>query len=621
MAILEEDVVRVRQSTDLVALVGEHAALKKVGRRWVGLCPFHGEKTPSFSVNAEEGLYLCFGCQARGDAITFVREIEHSSFVEAVEQLAARSGIELRHDSEAAGRDRKRRKSLSDAMEHAVEWYHQRLLTAPDAGNARAYLRDRGYDGDVVRRFRIGWAPDDWDSLARALRLPADVLRETGLGFENRRGRPQDSFRGRVLFPIFDPSGAPVAFGGRVLPGGDGPKYKNSPESALYTKSRTLYGLNWAKAGVVKQDQVIVCEGYTDVIAFFQAGAPRAVATCGTALTEHHVRTLKNFANRVVLAYDADTAGKAAAERFYEWEQTLGIDIGVLALPADSDPADLARRDPAALVRAVDEAEPFLAFRLGQVFRSGDRRTVEGRTRLAARAVAMIAEHPTPAVRHQYLQQVEGWSRVPIDELARMLVAGPDVVARDGRTGSRVVDVRSSPPRQTPEAAVLPTELAALRLAVHHPEHVVAVLERIVPAGSEGVEDVLFEDERARAAFHALMSSSTLHEAVANADPETADVLTRLVVEEGEGAAGDEYLRLVDRAAGRAIRRLEVDARSNADGPSRAGPAMAWLKLEVEQLRHGATPIEAAAAVIGWLMEQAEADRLLDSEPVEPASS
>ena len=202
MAIPDEDVAQVRAATDIVALIGEHAALKRVGRRWTGLCPFHTEKSPSFSVNAEEGFYYCFGCQASGDAITFVRATEHLDFVDAVRLLADRAGVALHEDAEA-GKDRKRRTDLLEAMERAVVWYHERLLRAPDAGLARDYLRSRGYDGEVVRQFRLGWAPDEWDALSNALKLPERVLTDSGLGFINRRGRAQDAFRGRILFPIW----------------------------------------------------------------------------------------------------------------------------------------------------------------------------------------------------------------------------------------------------------------------------------------------------------------------------------------------------------------------------------------------------------------------------------
>ena len=323
MAIVEEDIERVRSAVSLVDVVSPYVQLKRVGRNQVGLCPFHAERTGSFNVRDEIGRYHCFGCGASGDVFRFVQDVEHVDFVVAVEQLAGKAGITLRYTTGGEGRDRSRRKELLEAVEAAVEWYHQRLLTAPDGRAARDYLRSRGIDGAVARRFRLGWAPDDWDALVTGLARPERALRESGLAFLNRRNRLQDTFRARLLFPILNEAGEAVAFGGRILPGSTDPaKYKNSPETEIYRKSRVLYGLSWAKSDIVKADRVVVCEGYTDVIGFHQAGVPIAVATCGTALTEDHVRLLKRFASRVVLAFDADAAGQGAAERFYEWERS-----------------------------------------------------------------------------------------------------------------------------------------------------------------------------------------------------------------------------------------------------------------------------------------------------------
>ncbi len=319
MGIVDEDIARVREASDIVAVVSEHVQLKRVGRRWAGLCPFHSEKSPSFSVNAEQGLYYCFGCGAKGDVITFVREIDHLDFAAAVERLAAGSGITLRYTDARDGENRKRRSALVEAVAAAVDFYHQRLLSGADAAGARKYLRGRGFSGDEVRHYQLGWAPEGWDTLVRELRVGREQLVEAGLAFVNQRGRLTDSFRGRVLFPIFNAAGDPVAFGGRLLPGAEGPKYKNSTGSPIYDKSKVLYGLNWAKGDIVAADEAIVCEGYTDVVGFAAVGMGRAVATCGTALTEEHVRTLRSYAARVVLAFDADAAGQNAAARFHEW--------------------------------------------------------------------------------------------------------------------------------------------------------------------------------------------------------------------------------------------------------------------------------------------------------------
>ncbi|MHB8505256.1 MAG: DNA primase, partial [Acidimicrobiales bacterium] len=421
MGIVDEDIARVRAATDFVALVSEHLALRRVGTRWVGLCPFHTERTPSLYVNAAEGLYHCFGCQASGDVITFVREVEHLDFVEAVEKLAARAGVTLRYDDEATSRDHQRRARIYETVARAVEWYHGQLLEAPEAAAARRYLRsERGYDGELVRRYRLGWAPDGWEPLRRALRLTQPALVDAGLGSLDEQGRYRDFFRARLLFPIFDPSDRPIGAGGRTLPGGRPPKYKNTTGTAVYDKSSVLYGLNWAKRAIVAGDRVVVCEGYTDVIGLQRAGVEEAVATCGTALADGHIRLLTKFAHRIVLAYDADTAGQAAADRVQDWERRHGVDVRVAALPPGEDPADVARRDPQLLERAIAEARPLVAFQLARHFERADLDTPEGRVRAARGALAVVPEGLDPLVRDQYLMEVADRTRIPPDDLRRL---------------------------------------------------------------------------------------------------------------------------------------------------------------------------------------------------------
>ena len=325
MGIVDEDVERVRQSTDIVKLISEHTQLKRVGRRWSGLCPFHNEKTPSFSVNSEEGLYHCFGCKKSGDAISFVRELQMLDFPGAIEHLARIAGVTLRYTDANEGAVRNRRKDLMGNVQEAADFYHEYLLTSPDAGAARGYLRQRGFDGDMVRQYKVGYAPDAWDRLSRKLKLSNKDLADSGLGKMNSRNKQMDWQRNRIVFPVFDERGDAVGFGGRILPGGEGAKYINSQECAVYSKSRVLYGLNWAKEHIVTTNTAVICEGYTDVTGFARAGINSAVATCGTALTDDHLKLLKRFTNKIVLAFDADDAGKAAAERVYEWEQKLSL--------------------------------------------------------------------------------------------------------------------------------------------------------------------------------------------------------------------------------------------------------------------------------------------------------
>ena len=545
MGIAGDDIERVRASTSLLAVISDHVALRRSGTRWVGLCPFHNERSGSFSVNDELGFYYCFGCQAKGDAITFVREVLHLDFVGAVEHLAGRAGITLRYDDARESGERQRRRVLVEAMAAAADWYHQRLLTAPDASSARGYLRSRGYDGEVVRRYKIGWAPDGWDVLCSSLGVPGDVLADTGLGFTNKAGRLQDSFRARIMFPIYDARGDAVAFGGRVLPGGDGPKYKNSAASKIYDKSEVLYGLSWAKGDIVKDGLAVVCEGYTDVIGLATAGVGKGVATCGTALTERHVVALRRFSPRIVFAYDADAAGQGAAERVYEWEQRHDLAVLVAALPPGSDPGDLARTDPEALRRAVDEARPFLAFRLDRLLAGSDLSSVEGRARAANLGVEMVREHPSALVRDQYVMELADRCRVDADRL-RQALAGPAPRAgvAPGPAAARPAQGRRPGGRsQTPA-------LLALRLAVHEPESV-----------GELLHEVLFVDPVHLGAYRALAGAATLHDAVSSAEPEAAELLQRLAVEEVGADAEDVVARLVADVARAAHDELQAELR------------------------------------------------------------
>ena len=620
MGIVDEDIARVRAATDITAIIGEQVALRRVGNRLTGLCPFHSEKSPSFSVNAAEGLYYCFGCQARGDAITFVRETQHLDFAAAVEYLAGRCGVQLRYDDPGAARQHHRRAELTAAMEAAVEWFHARL-NAPDGGAARHYLRSRGYDSSTVRQFKLGWAPDEWDALSRSIGFPADVLKDCGLGFRSGAGRQMDAFRGRVMLPIFDAGGKPVAFGGRILPGAEGPKYKNSQEGPLYSKRRILYGLNWAKADVVRAGEVIVCEGYTDVIAFHRAGIPRAVATCGTALADEHMALLKNFARRIILAYDADAAGQGAAERFYAWEQKLELDISVLALPAGEDPGSATAP---ALVAAVEHARPFLGFRIDRVLAAADPTTAEGRARATDHALEAIAGHPNDLVRDQYVMQVADWARLPPDRVRERLneiLRNPPAPAGAGRSrpGRRPGGGRPGAPvrgergpahheavpsegssseweSEPPPPPALPepsgVEAEALRLAVHRPQDMATRLEPI-----------LFDDPAYREAFTALLEASTLQDAIEAATPPAAHLLLRLAVEEPDPSVelDDVVAMLVRAAALRQLGSIEAEARARQEVVN-----LAWATERIQALGDPNRRVDAAGQLVAWLCGETE---------------
>lgn len=590
MGIVDEDVARVRDESDIVAVVSQYTQLKRVGRRFSGLCPFHDEKTPSFSVNDEEGVYYCFGCGVGGDVITFVREKEQLDFAGSVEWLSHKAGINLRYTSSNEGENRRRKSRLQEAVAEAVDWYHERLLSAEDAGAARSYLRHRGYDGETVRQFKIGWAGNDWDLLARSLKLSDKDLIDSGLGFINRRGRQQDAFRSRVMFPVYDAQGNAVGFGGRNLPGAEGPKYKNSSESSVYAKSRLLYGLNWAKTAVVEADEVVVCEGYTDVIAFFQVGLGRAVATCGTALTEDHVKLLRRFAKRVVLAFDADAAGQNAAARFYEWERAHDLDVAVADLPVGVDPGDLGQRHPERLVEAVSGARPFLEFRVDRVLSAADLSSAEGRARAAEAALVMIREHPDPLVRDQYAVSLATRCRLDVNLIRARLDQRPVERQSTAQPSAASASRAKAMMQESPE-------FEALKLAVQDREQLHGL---VVPE--------LFNDELCATIYDLLERNEKLHEVIEAGGPEVAELVQRLSVEETQARPVDVAARLWEPYLERQMADSKAELASAApEAQSGIFREHTWLRLKLEEVRDSSRQARAIGDLLGWI-EDGEAE-------------
>ena len=620
MGIHHDDIAKVRAAADLVALIGEHTDIKRSGRNWMARCPLHGERTPSLSVNAEKGVYYCFGCQRSGDAITFVQEIEKLDFVGAVESLASRYGIGLRYTTQTEGTTRARRRLLLDAVAEAAEFYHQRLLNGTDAGAARGYLRSRGYDRAVVTKYKLGWAPDSWDELAEHLKLNADDLTDSGLGFVNRAGRRQDAFRARIMFPIADERGDFTGFGGRELPGGEGPKYKNTiGDAAVYDKSKLLYGLHAHREGIVKEGEAIICEGYTDVIGFGNANVLRAVATCGTALTEEHIKLLKRFsANRLVLAFDTDSAGLAAAERVYEWEQRFELDVRVADLPPGVDPDDVAREDPARLVAAVQEAIPYMRFRMERALATGDLSSPEGRARAAEQAVRVVSEHPNELVRDPYLVEIADRCRVEVASL-RDLVSKPSArptgPGRRGQQGGR----QESWERERERERELPNAPEEdVNAPQHHPRlpdsHAAAAEDEAIrlvidrPGEASRLHANLFDHSVRQEAFQALRDHG-FEGAAQRCGPQAADLLRRLAVE-GFDADRDDVLAGIARLAGR--RTLDGIGRglrplgATDDLAVDVSRSATWLKSELEKLNDPATRRSAVDGLLPWLIRHAE---------------
>ncbi len=415
---------RLREAADIVTVVGERVTLRRAGRNYVGLCPFHGEKTPSFSVSREKGTFYCFGCKRGGDVIDFVAELDRLTFVEAVETLARRFGIELPLSSPQAQQRRREEDALLEALEAAQAHFSRRL--ADD--RPRAFLEARGVSLELAATFGLGYATADWSTLFDELhrRFSERVLIASGLVVEGEGGRRWDRFRDRITIPIRLARGTLVAFGGRAV-GDDHPKYLNSPETALFSKSHVLFALDRALRTFGERRRAVVVEGYFDCMAMHAAGVTETVATLGTALTEHHARELARRCERVVVCYDGDQAGRAAAVHAVRALLACELDVAVVLLPGGMDPDDIIRRQGAAAMRqllasAMAPAE-FLLAHLGA--------TREERRSGLRSALAVADVCPDPVRRFQIREALAQGCGIPVDQLGQIEAPRPVTVAPD----------------------------------------------------------------------------------------------------------------------------------------------------------------------------------------------
>ena len=366
--IKDASVEDVRAAVDMVDLVSGKTTLRRSGSRFVGRCPFHDERTASFSVDPVKKVYHCFGCQKGGDHIGFVIDTEGLDFVAAVEWLADRYGVKLEYEDSTpeARKSREQRDRLLRLLDDSAVFYTRYLWETTEAEPARRYLSERGLTEETAKTFRVGYAPGAWDRLCVAAigkGFSSSELDRAGLSVRGRQG-PVDRLRARIMFPLCDPQARVRGFGGRQMPGGEPPKYKNSPDGPVFRKSDIVYGLDHARASIARAGHAIVVEGYTDVLALHQAGIENVVASMGTALTAQQVTELKRVCSTLLLAFDADAAGQEASVRGIELALAQGIVVRVVALPAGRDPADVALDDPEAFRRAASDAVGYLTFRI-----------------------------------------------------------------------------------------------------------------------------------------------------------------------------------------------------------------------------------------------------------------
>ncbi len=535
--IKQEDIEAVRERTDIVKLVGQYLTLKKTGHDSLsGLCPFHQEKTPSFSVSPGKQVYYCFGCGKGGDAIGFLRELETLGFTEAVERLAQQAGITLRYegDSPAERRAAARRIALIKANEEAARLYTKMLAEGAEAEEARAYVAGRGILPDSVERFGIGYAPTHPDYLLKRMtrEFSPEILLEAGLATRGDDGSAiRDRFRGRITFPIHDLQGRGIGFGARILPtdprAGEQAKYLNTAETPIYKKNEVLFHLAAARGAIARTGEVYVVEGYTDVIGLVQAGIENAVATCGTALGEGHFRLLSRFAQRAILAFDSDEAGARAAERAYAFQETFPVQAVVMIMPQGLDPADFVAKHGADAVReAAKRSRPLVEYMVRRTVERHDLSTVEGQSAAVADALPILEGLSDPVRRSEYghlLADLAGVSEPSVMQaLERRLGGRPQEVAKTMKR----VSAQDKVEREMLKLLARDAETYRAFIGVLQPEH--------------------FRNPAHRRVFAAIQEAGGDVAAIAGGeDPKLAAMASSLAVEALDGGEDDGYAQSV----------------------------------------------------------------------------
>jgi len=457
---------------DIVSVVGDVVSLRKTGATWKGLCPFHGEKTPSFHVNREKGFFHCFGCGVGGDVIKFVELHEKAGFTEAVRMLAGRFGLVVPEPTEdRSGISNAEREALLRVHELAQQWFAEQLAS-PAGARVRRQLADRGIADRTVSELGLGFAPSSREALktfllGKGLELP--LLLRSGVVVQRDGGDVVDRFRGRLMVPICRDSGSVIAFGGRATESDQQPKYLNSPETPIYSKSRTLYGLNVSKAAIRKLNYAVLVEGYFDFAQLVQAGITPVVASCGTALTSQQAQLLRRFTSKIVLSFDPDAAGVGAAVRSCELLVSEGFDVNVAVLPAGADPDTFVRQQGRdAYQDRLRESAKYLDYLLQRSASSRDLTSDEGRRAFLHDMLAVAARIPDAAARDQFA-----------DRLAHQARITEDVVRAEIRKAAGARKTTVSPQVFAPVAPLKPAERGLLWSLVHDPESGRAALEEL----------------------------------------------------------------------------------------------------------------------------------------------
>jgi DNA primase len=489
--IAPESLERVKQAADIVEVISAHTDLRRAGARWTGLCPFHDERTPSFSVDAQEKLYHCFGCGVGGDVIKFVEEKDGLGFAEAVELLADRYGVELEREQEdpRAEARRQQRRRLEQLLERVAAYYANYLWESPEASKAREYLAERGLGEEALRGFGVGYAPSAWDKiLVRGQQAGFSVQELHGVGLvqRGREGKEYDRFRSRIMFPIRDRRGRTLGFGGRAMRSDQGAKYVNTAETDFFHKSQLLYGVDKAKAAIAKANRAVVVEGYTDVLALHQAGVEESVAVMGTAITGEQVAALSGMVEEVVLALDADSAGQEAMLRAQRVAAGRKMRLRVAAMPAGEDPAEMMAEagGPERFRALIDAAVELNAFQVGLVLDRTDVASPVERDRALNEVAPVLGAMGETASRDDLVRQVaERLDLEPAMVMGRVVAARPASGGVAEPAPARTGGAPAPPPqRAAPLTSRERRERALLAMCIALPEEGKEYLGRLTDA-------------------------------------------------------------------------------------------------------------------------------------------
>ena len=591
MALYTRDSIeRLRDTVDMAELVGSKTDLRRVGSRLTGLCPFHDERTPSFSVNVQDKLFYCFGCHAKGDAIGFVEQTEGLDFRESVEFLADRYGVELELENEdpQAEARRRRRERLLALLDRAARFYDSYLWDSTEARRARDYLAGRGLSEEVLRRFRVGYSPSAWDRMllgARQSGFSEEELMAAGLAQRGRDGRSAfDRFRGRIMFPLADGRGRVLGFGARQMGEGRGPKYLNTSENEIYHKGRQLFGLDIARAEAARSGRIVVVEGYTDVLALHQAGIREAVAIMGTALTQEQLAEVGRAASTLVLALDADRSGQEAMLRVSRLADERGLELRVVEMPEGTDPAELVTSaGPEEFGERMERAIPMIEFQVRRVLADADLDTPAGRDKALGEARKLISAVPErTATRDALVREAADRLDVPADYV--LAAPAPAVIRRSYGGGD------PGPEQPPPSSSVVAGGFGEASLAAER-----AYLSMCLASGALGREylERLSEEHLSSPALrsaraHLVASFDDPLAGLPEDDPATAAVVTGVAMaaqEQGEAtepALRMSYLQLELRRIERELRRAS-QSEDNARRMELAG-ARQQVRRDMDQV-------------------------------------